>query len=891
MHRIILIDGNSLAYRAFYALPDTMKTASGIPTNAIYGFTTMIMKILDKEPDFIAISFDLKAPTFRHKEYPQYKATRQKSPPTLHEQMTYVREVVKALGIPIYELEGYEADDVIGTLAREAEEQNMNVEIISGDKDVFQLISDKVRVERVTKGISETTLYDKAKIKERYNLTPEQIIDLKALMGDSSDNIPGVPGVGEKTALQLLKEFGSLDEILANADRLTKKALKEKIKGSVDLAKLSKRLATIVTNAPIDVDFKQTQRTPIDWKKVIPLFEKFEFKSLIKKHAAEAEKSGVKSALERKKDKIKKGDQTYILIDTEAKLKGLLKDLKKVDALAFDTETDGYEPLSAALVGISLCYEPDLAFYIPIKSVPSVLKQLQPMFEDEKIKKYGQNLKFDVEVLHRQGIEVKGLAFDTMLAAYLLDPTAKIGLKFLGEKYLNRAMLSYDDVAGTGAKQKVFSEVDLKTATIYSSSDSDVTYQLVDVLTDELKEAGLLKLLQEIEMPLLAVLINMEETGIYIDSKKLAKLSKKVKADLKKIEEQIYILAGEQFNINSPKQLQVILFQKLKIPPLKRTKTGFSTNAEVLEELAPKFEIARHLLEYRTLSKLLNTYIDTLPTLVNEKTGRVHSSFNQTITATGRLSSSNPNLQNIPAKGELAEEIRAAFVPQKKDHVILAADYSQVELRILAHLSQDEALIKAFKEDKDIHQATADELGIDRKAAKAVNFGIVYGISDFGLAKQLGIKRTEAKEYIDKYFAKHTGVKKFIEETIEFARKNGYVTTLLGRRRNMLDINSPNQNQRQFAERTAINTPVQGTAADMIKLAMVNINNKILNSALGIRHSALILQVHDELVFECHKDEVEKVKKIVEEEMVAAIKLNVPVKVDIGVGGSWGEAK
>ncbi len=878
---IVLIDGNSLAYRAFYALPDTMKTATGIPTNAVYGFTTMIMKILEKEPDFVAISFDLKGPTFRHKEYPEYKATRQKAPPTLHEQMPHVREIVEALDIPIYELEGFEADDVIGTLAREAEEQGLETTIITGDKDAFQLITDKVKVERTTKGISETTAYDKNKIKEEYNLTPKQIIDLKALMGDSSDNIPGIPGVGEKTALQLLKEFGSLEQVLRNADRLTKKALKEKIKKNIDLAKLSQKLATIVTSAPIEIDFKHVERKPIDWKKVFPLFEKYEFKSLLKRYVEVAEGAGVKSALERKTENLKAGNQTYLLIDSEQKLQGLLKDLKKVDALAFDTETDGTNPLIATLIGISLCYEADLAFYIPINKVPAALKSLKSILEDEKIKKYGQNLKFDVEVLHRHGIDVEGLAFDTMLAAYLLDPEGKIGLKTLAEKYLGRKMISYEEVAGSGAKEKAFSQVDLKTATLYSCSDADVTFQLVDILKNELKKSDLLKLLEEVEVPLLNVLINMEETGIYVDAKKLQKLSGQTKVKLKKIEEEIFILAGEKFNLNSPKQLSQILFTKLKIPPIKRTKTGFSTNAEVLEELAQNFEIAQHLLSYRTLNKLLTTYIDVLPTLANEETGRIHTSFNQTITATGRLSSSKPNLQNIPARGEIAEEIRAAFVPQKKGDVILAADYSQIELRILAHLSQDQSLGQAFRENKDIHQATADELGISRKAAKAVNFGIVYGISDFGLAKQLGIKRTEAKEYIDRYFEKHTGVKKFIDETIKFARENGYVKTMLGRKRNMLDINSPNLNQRLFSERTAINTPVQGSAADMIKIAMINIH----------KNSSLILQVHDELVFECSKEEAPKLKKMVEKEMIEALRLDVPVKVDIGIGENWAKAK
>ena len=870
---IFLIDGNSLAYRAFYALPDTMKTTTGITTNAIYGFTTMLIKILDENPEFVAISFDRPEPTFRHKEYKEYKATRQKAPPTLHEQIPYVKEIAAAFDIPIYEIAGYEADDVIGTLAKEAEKQGHHVVILSGDLDPLQLVNENIKVMTTRKGITDTMLYGIEEVKERYNLKPEQLIDFKALKGDTSDNIPGVPKIGEKTAVQLLKEFGSLDNLLENVDRITRKSVKDNIKNNVELAHLSKRLGTIVTNVPIDIDFDKCKREEINWQKIIPLFEKFEFERLIKKYGQNLKEYQTEAVVEKKRVELAKFD--FKCVQTAGELEALIKTLAKAEVVAFDLETTGLDVFTAEIVGISFATETKAAFYFPISS--KVPEQLKSMFSSNKLK-IGHNIKYDIEVLNNNGIEVKGPLFDTMVAAYLLDPVSgKLALKSLARQFLGRDMIKLAELIGQDAEYKNFADVPIAIARDYACSDAEATFGLYEIFRLALKGQKLDKLFYEIEMPLIPVLIEMETNGVSINKKLLANMSKDIEKELKELETHIFAISGEGFNINSPKQLAKILFEKLKLPISKRTKTGASTNIEVLEELAAqKFEIAERLMAYRQLTKLKSTYVDVLPTLDRPKTGRVHTSFNQTITATGRLSSSDPNLQNIPKR------IRSAFIPEKKDWVILAADYSQIELRILAHMSQDPLLIKAFNRDKDIHQATADELGITRDAAKAVNFGIIYGISDFGLAKQLKIKRTEAQGFIDKYFAKHTGVKAFMDKTIKEARKNGYVTTMLGRKRPLPDINSPNYGIKSFTERTAINTPVQGTAADMIKIAMVKLNLK-----LKTKNVKLILQVHDELVFECPRAGAAQIKKIIGEEMVKALPLVVPIKVDIGVGESW----
>jgi DNA polymerase-1 len=898
--KAVLIDGNSLAYRAFYALPDTMRTASGITTNAVYGFTTMLLKILEKKPDFIAIAFDRAAPTFRHKEYAEYKATRQKAPPTLYEQMPLVRKVSEAFDIPIFELDGFEADDIIGTLAKQAEKKGFNVDIVTGDKDTLQIVDDKINVLTTRKGLSDIVTYDEEEIKKQYGLAADQMLDYKALKGDASDNIPGITGIGEKTATDLLQKFGTLDNLLKNLDKVDSDKLRAKIETGIEQAKMSKRLATIVTNVPVSADFEKANPAEVDWAKVMPIFEEFEFSSLIKKYSSKEPSTTV----EEKRAHIKSSKVNYVTVIDTATLDPLIKELRSADAFAFDTETTGQNPLQTELVGLSFAIKPNEAYYIPVghKSgkqldIDEVLKALKPILEDVNIKKYGQNIKYDNEVMFNYGINVAGTAFDTMVAAYTLDPTSKIGLKSLAHGLLGKKMIDITELIGTGAKQITMAEVDIDVASDYSCSDADMTLQLVPILKKQIDELGVSDLLYKIEVPLVDVLTVIEENGVSIDQDILKEMSKETEAEMKHLETHIFAISGETFNINSPKQLQVILFDKLKLPVIKRTKTGASTDAEVLEELAVKFEIAKRLMDYRQLQKYKSTYIDVLPTLVNKKTGRIHTSFNQTITATGRLSSTNPNLQNIPAKGEMAQRIRQAFVPARAGWKILGADYSQIELRILAHLSGDGVFTKAFNEDKDIHKITASEVfGVPvnevtdemRDQAKVVNFGIIYGMSDFGLSKSLKIKKTEAAKYINTYFIKHSGVKKFIDQIIEQAKKDGYVCTLLGRKRPMPDINNPNNNLRQFAERTAINTPVQGTAADIIKVAMINIHNLIKSKKLKTK---MILQVHDELVFEVPEDEVTEVKRLVDNEMVNAVKLNVPVKVHIGIGDNWAEAK
>ncbi|MBN2058718.1 MAG: DNA polymerase I [Candidatus Saganbacteria bacterium] len=891
--RLVLIDGNSLAYRAFYALPDTMRNSAGLTTNAIYGFTTMLLKVLGDKPDLAAISFDLAEPTFRHKAYAQYKATRDKAPPVLHQQIPYIKQIAEAFDIPIFELPGYEADDVIGTLAKAAEKQDYDVTIVTGDKDALQLVDDKIKVLHTRKGITDTVLYGPKEVKERFGIRPDQLIDLKALMGDASDNIPGVPKVGEKTAAQLLKEFGSLDEVLANIDRISKKGLKENLKKHVAQAKMSRKLAAIVTDAPIGIDFERCRQTGIDWQKALPLLEELEFDSLVRKYGQKVAAYQPENIIEKKREQVAGLD--FRCVRSESELNALIKELSQAGSFAFDLETTGTDAMSDRIVGIALSAGPKSAAYIPVghdqgKQLPlkDVLKELRSLFSSDKLK-IGQNIKFDIEFLRNAECQVAGPLFDTMVAAYLIDPTSgKYSLKYLGRQLLGRDMIKMVELIGKGTEYDNFAQVPIDVAVDYACSDAEVTFSLYEIFKLALKGQKLDKLFYEVEMPLIEVLVDMELTGIRIDAKQLKQMSKEIAAKLKELEDDIHAIAGESFNINSPKQLSEILFNKLKLPVIKKTKTGASTNAEVLDELAQKFEIAAKLLDYRQLSKLCSTYVDVLPELICERDGRIHTSFNQTMTATGRLSSSDPNLQNIPARGNWGKRLRAAFVPEKKGWVMLAADYSQIELRILAHLSQDEVLLKAFKEDRDVHQATADELGISRDAAKTVNFGIIYGISDFGLAKQLKVKRTEAAEFIDRYFARHNGVKAFIDQTIGEARANGHVTTMLGRRRPIPDINNPNLGLRSFAERTAINTPVQGTAADMIKVAMVNVREKLRITNYELR---MVLQVHDELVFECPEENAVKAKKLVEEAMGTALKLSVPVKVDINSGTSWAEAK
>ena len=900
--KIILIDGNSLAYRAFFALPETMKNAEGLPTNALYGFTNMLLRVLEDQPDYAAIAFDLPVPTFRHKAYKEYKATRQKPPSTLIQQLPYLREIARTLGVKVFEKPGFEGDDLIGTLAKRSEEAGLKVVIFSGDLDALQLVDDKISVLRTKTGITVLEEFGPKEVEAKYGLRPDQLPDYKALRGDSSDNIPGIKGIGEKTATALLQQFGTLDKMFEHTQEIANAKLKEKVETGKEIALLSRHLGTIDNNVPVEVKIEELKQAPLNWAEIIPLFERMGFNSLLKKHAKEAHQFS--ETPEEKIEQIKEHGLNYQSVQDEKSLDFLIERLKKAQEFAFDTETDGVQPFLNHLIGLSICFEPGSAFYIPLGhlkgkqlSLNKTLKALQPFFEDPKIEKAGHNLKFDCEMLYQYGINVANLAFDTMLAEYLVDPEASpVSLKNLAVKYLKRKMITFNDLFD-GKGEKNFATIEIDLATQYAAADAEVTCSMVEILKEEMAEANVTKLFEDVEMPLLPVLIEMEKNGIFIDREAFARLAAELKKEISKLEKNIYSISGEEFNINSTKQLQDVLFHKLRLPILKKTKTGSSTDSSVLEELAGDFEIAQLLLEYRTLTKLLNTYVETLPQLIHEKTKRIHTSYNQALTSTGRLSSSNPNLQNIPVRGKLAQEIRSAFVAEKKGWVIMAADYSQVELRILAHLSQDPVLLKAFKEDQDIHRLTAAQIyGVPlesvteemRSNAKTVNFGIIYGISDMGLAKQLRIDRHKAKDFITHYFETYQGVRKYIDETVAQARKMGFVTTLLGRRRLLSDINSPNFNQRMFAERTAINTPVQGTAADLIKVAMVNIQNALIKKELRAK---MILQVHDELVFELPENEVEALTKIVTKEMQDAIKFDIPIKVDLGTGKSWGEAK
>jgi len=913
MPKIILIDGNSLAYRAFYALPDTMRTSQGLITNAIYGFTTMLLKVLEDEPEAIAIAFDRPEPTFRHKEYDKYKGTRDKAPPTLYEQLPYVKKIAEVFQIPIFEQAGFEADDLIGTLAKKAEAQGYQVVIMTGDMDALQLVNDKIKVLATRKGLSETMLYGAKEVVERLGVKPEQVVDFKALKGDTSDNIPGVPKVGEKTACLLLQEFGSLDNLLANLDNVKQKGLRENLKNNIPLAKLSHHLAQIVTDVPIDVDWQQMTRRPTDWTKVLPLFEQLEFDRLVKKYSQGLDQYASAAIVEKKREEIARFN--FQTVTTEDQLNDLVTRLSQAPAFAFDVETTGLDTLTVGLVGISFSIANQKAWYIPIghngtakqlyKS--KVLEKLQPTFLSDKLK-IGHNIKYDIEVLQNQGLKISGPIFDTMVAAYLIDSTTNsYALKKLARQFLGRDMIKLDELISTDEAGTNFADVSPDIATDYACSDAEATFSLYEIFTLALKAQKLDQLATEVEMPLIEVLVAMESNGVKVDAKLLKEMSGEIDLALKELETQIYAISGEVFNLNSPKQLANILFNKLMLPVIKKTKTGASTDSEVLEELAAqKFEIAEKLQDYRQLSKLKSTYFDVLPTLINPKTGRIHTSFNQTITATGRLSSSNPNLQNIPIKSAWGKRLRQAFIPEESGWQIVAADYSQIELRILAHLCRDEHLVADFNEDKDVHLSTAAHVyGVAeeqvtsemRSAAKAINFGIIYGISDFGLAKQLKIKRTEAAQFIDNYFKQYPGVKDFIAATIKQAKEKGYVTTMLGRKRPIPDINNPNQGLRSFAERTAINTVVQGTAADMIKVAMVKINSQLQTARQSspqapnsLLRTKMLLQVHDELIFECPPAEVEKVKEIIETEMINALTLSVPIKVDVSVGKNWAEA-
>ncbi len=886
---IYLIDGSAYIYRAYHAIRG-LSNSKGLPTNAVFGFTKMLLKLIeDRNPEYIGMFFDVKGPTFRHEIFDAYKANRPPLPEDLSIQIPYIKDITKGFNIPVVEMSGYEADDLIGTLARKAEETGFSVIMVTGDKDFMQLVTDK---SIIWDPMKEKTI-DGNVIRDTYGLEPRQMVDVMGLSGDSADNIPGVPGIGPKTAVSLIKTFESIELLYEQVDAIKKKKQHENLVRYKEQALLSRELVRINDKVPLSF-------TPEDFKYRAPdsavlsgLFKKLEFRQL--------QQSVIKRA-----DLSKKKYKAVLSID---ELSDLVAILEASGLFALDTETTSKNPMAAELVGLSFSVRADEAFYIPCaheyKDAPKqlkrdeVLKMLKPILENHKLKKIGQNIKYDWIVLKRHGINLSGVIFDTMLASYLINPSKRAhNLDQIALDFLDHKTISYEEVAGKGKKASCFSKVSLEKAVPYACEDADITLMAYNVLMPMLKDMGLEELFEKVEMPLVPVLMKMEMTGINVDREKLRVLSKSFEHQLDQLESSIYSIAGEEFNIRSSQQLGKILFEKLKLPVQKKTKkkTGYSTDVDVLEILAEQHELPALILRYRTLAKLKSTYTDALIDLTNPETGRIHTSYNQTVTATGRLSSSEPNLQNIPVRTDEGREIRKAFIPKKGWH-LLAADYSQIELRILAHYSDDEILIKAFKEDEDIHTRTATEVfqvfpslinSELRQQAKVINFGIIYGMSPYGLSKELGISRKMAKTYIHNYFTRYSGVKQFIDETIKQAGISKKTSTLLGRIRLLPDINSSNKNLREFAERTAINTPIQGTAADLIKIAMINVDSVFTEKGLK---SAMLLSVHDEIVFEVPPDELDTVKSLVKDIMESVWDLKVPLKVNMAVGDNWAQAK
>lgn len=885
--RLFLIDGHSFIYRAFFAIPH-LSNSKGEPTNAVYGFWTMIQKIIEKEkPDALVMCFDKGEPTFRHEKFEGYKADRPEMHEDLVAQLPVIRELVEVHHIPIFEKEGYEADDLLGTLAKKAEAKGYDVFIATSDKDAMQLVGPHIKIYHAHK---DGAVLDEKAVKEKFGgLGPKEIVEIMGLMGDSSDQIPGVPGVGEKTAVKLIQEFHSIKSLYQNLEKVKSDKLRENLIKHKKWAELSRELVTLDCEAPIQFKESDLLLGKPDEKKAQEMFAHLEFRSFLKK-----------DRIETRKEK-PTGKRQYKTILDIKHLEKISAEIKKKKILSIDTETTSSDPFKAELVGASLSYEEGVAYFVPIKhesgkviSFSNFKKVMQPILEDETIEKFGQNIKYDYLVLKEAGIEMRGICFDTMVASYLLNP-AKFNhnLDEISRGRLGLIKIATSDLLGTGRSQITMDQVPLEKLTEYACEDADCVFQLKAILEKELREKKLEDLFINLEIPLITVLASMEKNGIAIDAGFLGKLSKSIEKDLEKLSGKIQKIAGEEFNINSTKQLQEILFTKLKIPPVKKTKTGFSTDVSVLEKLAPDHEIAEFLLEYRERQKLKSTYTDALPELVNPKDHLIHTSFNQTVTSTGRLSSSEPNLQNIPIKSELGREIRKGFVPRGKDSKIISADYSQIELRILAHLSNDKVLSKAFRENLDIHNYTATLLyGVPEKevtwemrsAAKTINFSIIYGKTAFGLSKDLGIPTGEAAQFIESYFKRYQKVKDYLDSQKELAKQQGYLTTMLGRRSYFPDINSRNVMARQFAERAAINAPIQGSAADLIKKAMIDIQTALEEKKM---ESLMMLQVHDELVFDVPEKELEVVSKLIRDKMEHALELNVPLKVGVTVGDSW----
>ena len=884
---LYLVDGSSYIYRAYYAIRH-LSSPRGFPTNALYGFTQMLLKVMkERAPDHLAVVFDAGRLTFRNELYPEYKANRSAMPDDLVPQIGPIKEMVRAFNIPALELSGFEADDIIATIARDCEEKGLAVVVVTGDKDLMQIVTGNVRLLDTMKD-KESGLRE---VEERFGVDPGRVIDILGLAGDTSDNIPGVPGIGEKTAIKLIKEFGSLDGLLARAGEVKGK-MGDRLREFAPQALLSRRLATVDRSVPLAWSFDDLAMTPPDNRRLAELFKEYGFTTLMKELTSTETLS----------------TEAYLTVLDDAAFTGLLKKIREASAFAVDLETTSLNTREAEVVGISLSMKDHEAYYIPVghrypgapQQLPAdrVLAGLAPLLTDPARRKIGQNLKYDYQVLRQAGIEMEGAWFDTMIASYLLNPVrSSQGLDSLALEFLDHRMISYAEVAGTGKEQKNFASVEVDRASRYSCEDADATFLLHRLFLPRLGEEGMERLFYEVEMPLVKILAEMELAGVKLDLKLLRELSDGFGEQLAILEQEIFQLAGSEFNINSPKQLGETLFVRMGLPTGKKTKskTGFSTDISVLEGLAEEYEVVRLILQYRSLSKLKSTYTDALPKLVDRATGRIHTSYNQAVTNTGRLSSSEPNLQNIPIRGEEGRRIRRAFIAEK-GCLLLSADYSQIELRVLAHLSEDRVFCDAFARDEDIHTRTAGEVfGIFpemvtpemRRQAKTINFGVIYGQGAFSLARQLGVAPRVAREFIDNYFARHSGAHDFLENCVKEAEVKGHVTTLLGRKLPIPDIGSANGNIRAFAQRNAVNYPIQGSAADIIKQAMVNVFNRIRREGLKSR---LIMQVHDELVFEVPEDERVVMEQLVKHEMEHALQLKVPLRVDINFGHNWSEA-
>ncbi|MEI5983432.1 DNA polymerase I [Sphingobacterium sp. PU5-4] len=930
MKKLFLLDGMALIYRAYFALSKTPRlTSYGLNTGAIMGFTNTLLDVLkNQKPSHIAVVFDTEAPTNRHLEFETYKAQREKMPEDLAASIPYIFRLIEGFNIPIITMDGYEADDIIGTLAKKGEKEGYTVYCMTPDKDFGQLVSENIFIYKPARMGNGAEVLGVPEILEKWEINNvHEVIDILGLWGDAVDNIPGIPGVGEKTAKKLVQEFGSVENLIQNTDKLKGK-LKENVENFADQGLISKKLATILLDVPVELDEKGLELEEPNKDVLEPLFVELEFKTLGKRIFGDgfnmAENAvpkggqmdlfaiptdaGVGIVAEEIEDSsplntIENTTHTYILADEFAEQEKLVKLLASQPSFSFDTESTGLDALNAEMVGMSFSFEPGTAYYVPVSSDPlqaqETVNLFKPIFENEQIQKIGQNIKYDMLILSRYDVQVKGKLFDTMLAHYLIDPDTRHNMDYLAETYLKYSPVSITELIGAkGKNQGNMRDVELAKIKEYAGEDADITLQLKHKFEPLLQETSTLQLAEDVEFPLLRVLASVERNGVKIDELTLQNFSKEIEKDVKLLEQQIYEKAGCTFNIASPKQLGEVLFDKLQLDPkAKKTKTGqYKTGEDVLLALANKSDIVQDILSFRQLQKLKSTYVDALPTLVNQQTGLIHTSYNQAVAATGRLSSTNPNLQNIPIRTEKGREVRKAFISRDENWTLLSADYSQIELRIMAELSKDKNMQDAFHQGLDIHRATAarvygvalDEVTSDmRRNAKAVNFGIIYGQSAFGLSQSLGIPRKEAAEIIDQYFLQYTGIRQYMSEVIEFAKENGYVETILKRRRYLRDINSANMTVRGFAERNAINAPIQGSAADLIKIAMINIQQDIEEKGLA---GKMIMQVHDELVFDVPNHEIETFKAIISDRMKSAINMEVPIEIEIGQGRNWLEA-